>query len=134
MPFVLFYVTFEVLIGIGVGLFSDAVNGLQGAERQGGAKAIEEFADGGVIAVFEWIGMTSLLVALAAAGIALWRRAGAPVVVPVLLVLAAVPLGWHVPPFGQLGLALFVAAVFLVVRARSAHSPAAAAGVRPAAA
>jgi hypothetical protein len=117
--FLLFYVTFEVLIGIGVGLFSDAVNGLQGTEQQAGAKAIEEFADTRVIAVFEVIGTGSLLVALTAAGIALWRRADAPLAVPVLLVLAAVPIAWHVPPFGQFGLGLFVAAVLLVARARS---------------
>jgi hypothetical protein len=134
VPFVLFYVTFEVLIGIGVGLFSDAVNGLQGAERQGGAKAIEEFADSGVIAVFEALGSASLFVVLPAAGIALRRHAGAPLAVPILLVLAAVPISFHVPPFGQVGLALFVAAAFLAVRARSAPSPAPAAGVRPAAA
>jgi hypothetical protein len=117
--FLLFYITFEVLIGIGVGLLSEAVNGLAGAEQQAGAKALEAFADNGVIAVFEVIGTGSLLVALTAAGIALWRRTGAPLAVPVLLALAAVPISWHVPPFGQVGLGLLIAAVLLVVRARS---------------
>jgi hypothetical protein len=120
VPFVLFYVTFEVLIGIGVGLFSDEVSGLPAADEQAGATAIEEFADNGVIAAFETIGSVSLVVALVAAGLALWRRAGVTLAVPVLLALAAVPVAFHVPPFGQVGLALFVAAALLVVRARSA--------------
>lgn len=127
VPFVLCYVTFEVLVGIGVGLLSDEVNGLPAAEVPVGAKVIEEFADSGVIAIFETVGGVSLLVVLIAAGIALWRRAGAPLAVPILLVLAAVPMAFHVPPFGQVGLALFLAAVLLVVRARETRTPAAAA-------
>jgi hypothetical protein len=130
--FVLFYVAFEVLIGIGVGLFTDEVNGLPAADQQGGAEAIERFADSGVIAVFEMIGTGSLLVALTAAGIALWRRADAPLAVPVLLVLAAIPIAWHVTPFGQVGLALFIAAVLLVVRARTVPRVVPADAVRPA--
>jgi hypothetical protein len=129
--FVLFYVTFEVLIGIGVGLFTDEVNRLPAADQQGGAEAIERFADNGVVAVFERIGTGSLLVALTAAGIALWRRADAPLAVPVLLALAAVPIAWHVTPFGQVGLALFIAAVLLVVRARTVPRVAPAIAVRP---
>jgi hypothetical protein len=119
-PFVIFYVTFEVLVGIGVGLFSDEVNGLPAAEEQTGAEVIEEFADSGLIAVFETVGGLSLVVVLTAAGIALWRRASAPLAVPILLVLSAIPIAFHVPPFGQVGLALFIAAVLLVVRGRSA--------------
>jgi hypothetical protein len=126
-PFVLCYVTFEVLVGIGVGLLSDEVNALAEGEQAAGAKVIEEFADSGLIAVFETVGSISLLVVLTAAGIALWRRAGAPLAVPILLVLAAVPMAFHVPPFGQVGLALFIAAVLLVVRARPAPAPSAAA-------
>jgi hypothetical protein len=134
VPFVLLYTTFEVLIGIGVGLLSDEVNGLPAAERPAGANVIEEFADNGLIAVFETIGSVSLLVVLIAAGIALWRRAGAPLAVPILLALAAVPMAFHVPPFGQVGLALFIVAVLLVVRARSVTRVPAAAAVRPTAA
>ena len=81
---------------------------------------IEGFADSGLVAVFETVGGLSLVVVLIAAGIALWRPAGAPVAVPILLVLAAVPIAFHVPPFGQVGLALFIGAVLLVMRARPA--------------
>ena len=115
-PFVLCYATWEALIGIGVGVLADEVNGLPAAEQDAGAKVLEEFADSGIIRAFELIGTGSLFVALTAAGIALRRRADAPLAVPVLLVLAAVPIAWHVRPFGQVGLALFIAAVLLVVQ------------------
>jgi hypothetical protein len=132
--FVLFYATWEALIGIGLGVLSDEVNGLPAAEQPAGAKVIEEFADSSVIRAFELIGTGALFVALTAAGVALRRRAGAPLGVPVLLVLAAVPIAWHVPPFGQVGLALFLAAVLLVVRARQVPDVAVAAAERPTAA
>jgi hypothetical protein len=117
-PFVLFYAAWEALIGIGLGLLVDDVNGLSAAEQATGAELVEEFADSTVIRVFELIGTGALIVALSAAALALRRRAGAPLAVPFLLVLAALPIAWHVTPFGQLGLALFLAAVLLLVRAR----------------
>ncbi len=132
--FVLFYAAWEALIGIGMGLFVDEANDLPAAEQAAAAKVTEDFADNGVIRAFELIGTGSLFVALAAAGTALRRRARAPLAVPALLVLAAVPIAWHVPPFGQIGLALFMAAVFLVMRARSLPEPDAASAVRPTAA
>ena len=133
-PFVLFYATWEALIGIGVGVLADEVNGLPAAEQDAGAKVLEDFADSAIIRAFELIGTGSLFVALTAAGIALRRRAGAPLAVPVLLVLAAVPIAWHVRPFGQIGLALLIAAVLLAVRARQVPSVPAAAAGRPTAA
>jgi hypothetical protein len=105
--FVVFYLAFEVLVGIGTGLFVD-----EGGEAQ----VVEDFVHSTLIVTFEMIGTAALLVALTAAGIALRREAGAPLAVPILLVLAAIPISWHVPPFGQVGLALFIAAVILVVR------------------
>jgi hypothetical protein len=133
-PFVVFYLAFEVLIGIGTGLFADEVNGLPAAQEATGANVIEEFTDSGLIAVLETVGAASLLVVLIAAGVALRRRAQAPLAVPILLVLAAIPIAWHVPPFGQVGLALFVAATLLVVRAHPVPDRAAAFEARPTAA
>jgi hypothetical protein len=133
-PFVVFYATWEALIGIGVGVLADEVNGLPAAEQDAGAKVLEGFADSAIIRAFELIGTGFLFVALTAAGVALRRRAGAPLAVPVLLVLAAVPIAWHVRPFGQIGLALLTAAVLLAVRARPVPRLATAAAGRPTAA
>ena len=123
--FVVFYLAFEVLVGIGVGVFVD-----EGVEAQ----VVEDFVDSTLIVAFEMIGTASLLIALTAAGIALRREAGAPLAVPILLVLAAIPISWHVTPFGQFGLALFIAAVLLAVRARPVPDEPSAAAVRPTAA
>ena len=120
VPFVLFYAAWEVLVGIALGLMVNEVNGMSAAERPAAQKLVEEFADGGVVRAFELVGTGSLLVALPAAGVALRRHARAPVAVPVLLVVAALPIAWHVRPFGQFGLALFTAAVVLLVRGRQA--------------
>ena len=65
-------------------------------------------------------GTVAWFVALLAAGVALVRQAGASWLVPALLVLSAVPTAWHVFPFGQVGLALFIAAVLVFVRSQSA--------------
>jgi len=112
--FVVFYLAFEVLVGIGVGVLVD-----EGVEAQ----VVEDFVDSTLIVAFEMIGTASLLIALTAAGIALRREAGAPLAVPILLVLAAIPISWHVTPFGQVGLALFIAAVILAMRVQPAPGP-----------
>jgi hypothetical protein len=133
-PFLICYLTFEVLIGLGTGVFVDEVKDLPAAQQDTGAAVIEAFTDSRLIEIFEVIGSASLLVVLAATGLALWRRAGAPVAVPILLVLSAVPIAWHVTPFGQAGLALFVVAVLLAVRAHAVPRVRAGTAVRPRAA
>jgi hypothetical protein len=123
--FAVVYMAWEVLIGIGTGILVDEVNQLTEAERATGAVLVEEFSDNSLIVVMETIGACAWLVALVAAGIALVRQAGASWLVPALLALSAVPTAWHVFPFGQLGLALFIGALWLVLRTESsARAPA----------
>ena len=117
--FAVVYTAWEVLIGIGTGILVDEVNQLAEAERAVGAVLVEKFTDSSLIMTLETIAATAWLVALVAAGVALVRQAGASWLVPVLLALSAVPTAWHVFPFGQIGLALFAAAVLLFVRSRS---------------
>lgn len=123
VPFVVIYGLYEGIVGIGTGILVDEVNGLAGAEWATGASLVEAFTDSGLIAVFEFASAFCLLVALVAAGVALRRRAAAPVAVVVLLVVAAVPMAWHVPPFGPAALALFIVAVLLAQRGRAAPAP-----------
>jgi hypothetical protein len=130
VPFVLFYAAWEVMAGIGLGVMVDQVEALPAADRGAGVDLVEGFADSALLRTFELIGTGALILAFVAAAVALRSRAHAPGAVAVLLVLAALPIAWHVTPFGQLGLALFLAAVVLLLRARS--SPGApAAGARP---
>ena len=116
--FAVVYTAWEVLIGIGTGILVDEVNQLAEAERPIGAVLVEEFTDSSLIMALEKIGTVAWFVALLAAGVALLRQAGASWLVPALLVLSAVPTAWHVFPFGQVGLALFIAAVLVFVRSQ----------------
>jgi hypothetical protein len=130
--FAVFYTAFEVLIGLGTGILVDQVNGLPAAERATAARLVEDFTDSGLIRAFELIGSFAWLIAVVTAGVALFRRANVPssVVVVLLLVVSATPIVWHVPPFGPVGLALFITAMLLVLRGRS-RAPAPAAAGQP---
>ena len=131
--FAVVYMAWEVLIGIGTGVLIDQVNELGPAQRPVGAELVEGFTDSGVIRAFELVGTAAWITALAGAGTALVRGRGTSVAVLILLVLAALPIAWHVAPFGQAGLALFIAAVVMPVRRRSSgRLPAAPARPAPA--
>lgn len=123
VPFVLFYSTWEALQGIGVGILVDEVNALPQAERAAtGADLVPDFADNILIrnfGVFGNIGSLALIIALIAAGVALRRHAGAPLAVAALLGVSGFLITAHPPPYGPTGLALFIAAVLLLVRSRS---------------
>ena len=117
--FAVVYMVWEVLIGVGNGVLVDEIAGLSAAQESVGPALVEGFSDSGLIATFEIIGVTAWLVALVAAGIALVREAGASPFVPLLFVLSAIPTAWHVTPFGQAGLLLFLAGVLLTLRSES---------------
>ena len=51
-----------------------------------------------------------------AAGVALRRHAGAPLAVAVLLAISGFLITAHPPPYGPIGLVLFIAAVLLYAR------------------
>jgi hypothetical protein len=123
VPFVVFYSAWEALQGIGVGILVDQVNGLPQTERATGADLVHDFADNILIrnfGVFGNIGSLALITATIAAGVALRRNAGAPLAVAALLGLSGFLITAHPPPFGPIGLALFIAAVLLLVRSRTA--------------
>jgi hypothetical protein len=121
VPFVVVYGTWEALQGIGVGILVDEVNQLPQAERATGADLVHDFADNILIrnfGVFGNIGSLALITAAIAAGIALRRHAGAPLSVAGLLGVSGFLITAHPPPFGPIGLALFIVAVLLWVRGR----------------
>jgi hypothetical protein len=131
VPFVVFYSTWEALQGIGVGILVHEVNKLPQAERATGADLVPDFADNILIrnfGVFGNIGSLALITAAIAAGVALRRHAGAPLAVAALLGVSGFLITAHPPPYGPIGLALFIVAVLLFVRSRpGARSPAGAA-------
>ena len=83
---------------------------------------VQDFAEDplmGPFGVFGSIGSLGLIVAMIAAGVALYRHAGAPVYVAVLLAISGILITAHPPPYGPIGLVLFIAAVLLYVRSQA---------------
>jgi hypothetical protein len=124
--FALFYVAWEVLLGIGTAVLVQDVDGLPADDRATGEDLVNEFTENLVVrdfGVFVSIGNVAILTAMITAGLALRRDADLPVPVwvPILLVLSGLLITAHPPPFGPIGLVLFVVAVVLYVRSQAAE-------------
>jgi hypothetical protein len=122
VPFVVFYSAWEVLQGIGVGILVNELNGLPQAQLALRENLVQDFAEHALIGpfgVFGSIGSMGLIIAAISAGIALYRQAGAPVSVPILLAVSGLLITVHPPPYGPTGLVLFIVAVLLYVRSRT---------------
>jgi hypothetical protein len=122
VPFVVFYSAWEVLQGIGVGILVNELKGLPQTGEPLRADLVQDFAEHALIGpfgVFVSLGSMGLIVAAIAAGVALYRQAGAPVAVPVLLAISGLLITVHPPPYGPTGLALFIVAALLYVRGQS---------------
>jgi hypothetical protein len=131
VPFVVFYTAWETLQGIGVGILVNELKGLPQADQALREVLVQDFAEHvliGPFGVFGSIGSMGLIVAAIAAGVALYRHAGAPVSVPVLLAISGLLITVHPPPYGPTGLALFILAVLIYQRSQSTDR--AVAGVR----
>lgn len=128
VPFVIFYSAWETLQGIGVGILVNEVKGFPQTEGALREDLVQEFAEHpliGPFGVFGSIGSLGLIVAGIAAGIALYRHAGAPVSVAVLLAISALLITVHPPPYGPAGLALFIVAVLIFRQSRAGQRAAA---------
>jgi hypothetical protein len=118
IPFVVLYVAWEAMQGIANAVLTDKVNSLPSADQAIGADLIQEFAesplvrDAGALVIPATI---ALIVATVALGIAL-RDAGAPRWAPVLFGIAGLLISAHPPPYGPIGLVLFVAGTFFIMR------------------
>jgi hypothetical protein len=122
VPFVVFYGAFELLLGVGTGILVNDVNELAAGQRAVGAALVDEFADNILIrsfGVFVSLGNLAIVTAAIAAGVALRRQAAAPLSVPILLGLSGFLITAHPPPFGPIGLVLFIAAALLFARSQA---------------
>jgi hypothetical protein len=114
--FAVLYAAWELVLGVGTGILTEEVNALPDAEQAVGADLVDSYAENGVIVVLSVVGSTGLGVAMIGAAVAL-RGAYGLGWVPLLLILIAIPLiALHEPPFGPIGLAMFIGAVLLFVR------------------
>jgi hypothetical protein len=125
IPFVVFYAALESLQGIANGILVDQANGLPEADRGVAAQLIQDFAESPLardFGVFAIIGSVALLTATIATGLAL-RDAGAPAWAPAVFGIAGLLISGHPPPFGPIGLLLFVAGVIGLMRSRPGEEP-----------
>jgi hypothetical protein len=114
--FAIFYAAWETLLGGGTGILADKVDALPAAEHAAGAALVESYAESGLLAILSMVGSIGLAVGMIAAVVAL-RHAYGLGAAPVVLMLMAIPLiALHEPPFGPVGLALFIGAVVLFAR------------------
>lgn len=128
--FAIFYAAWELVLGVGTGILTHEVNALPQAQQAIGADLVDSYAENGVIIALSVVGSIGLAAAMIGAAVALrgaYRLGWAPLV----LMLLAVPLiALHEPPFGPVGLAMFIAAVLLLVRQQVAAAAPAATPVR----
>lgn len=119
MVFAVVYVVFEAVVGIGAGLLVDNSGGIPASEA---STLLDDYIESSLVQVLEVIGSAGWLVAAIAAALTLSRRADGrrSAGVVLLLVLSAVPITFHVSPFGPVGLTMFIAAVLLIARERVA--------------
>jgi hypothetical protein len=113
--FVVTYGAFEAIMGIGTGMLVSSIDSASHAER---VDIVQEFADSPVLAGIEYLASLSCGVALVAAAFALRRVRLVGGKGLAALLLATPLIAMHVPPFGPVGLVLFVVGAGAAVRAR----------------
>jgi hypothetical protein len=116
--FAIFYAAFEITLGIGTGILADEVNGLPAAEQAAGAELVESYSESGIIGFFTIVGTLGLAVGMIAAVLALRSSYGLGLTATALLLLAMPLIAVHEPPYGPIGLAMFIVATVLLVRQR----------------
>jgi hypothetical protein len=129
--FAVFYAMWEVLLGGGTGILANEVSSLSGAQHAIGRELVESYAESPVLMTLSAIGSVGLAVGLIAAVVAL-RGEYSLGWAPLALMLLSLPLiAVHEPPYGPIGLALFIVALLLFARQREAERAPAQAGWQP---
>lgn len=127
--FVVVYGAWEALVGIGTGILVQDINDLGASDQAAAAPLVEDFTSNvllsGPLGVLTSIGAVAFIVATIAAGVSLRVDAGAPLATAILLGLCGFLITAHPPPFGPIGLVLFIAAVVIYVRSQPAERAAA---------
>jgi hypothetical protein len=114
--FAVVYAAWELVLGVGTGILTEEANALPEAQRAVGADLVDSYGGNTVIGVLSVVGSVGLCVAMIAAAVAL-RGAYRLGWVPLVLMLLAIPLiAVHEPPFGPIGLAVFIVAILLFAR------------------
>jgi hypothetical protein len=114
--FAVLYAAWELVLGVGTGVLAEETNALPDAQQAVGADLVDAYAENGVIAVLSVLGTLGLAVGMIGAVVAL-RRAYRLGWAPLALMVLSLPLiTVHEPPYGPVGLAIFIVAALLVLR------------------
>ena len=115
------YAAWELVLGVGTGILAHETDALAGAGQAVGRDLVDSYAEHGVIGVLSIIGSLGLAVGMIGAAVALRRGYGVGWA-PLVLMLLSLPLiAIHEPPFGPVGLAVFIGAVLLLVRQQASE-------------
>jgi hypothetical protein len=125
--FVVVYGSWEALVGIGSGILTSEINDLAASDQAAAASLVEDYTSNvlisGPLGVLTSVGAVAFIVATIAAGVTLRVDAGAPLSAAILLGLCGFLITAHPPPFGPIGLVLFIAAVVIYARSEPAGRP-----------
>lgn len=121
--FAVAYTAWEAVIGIGTGILVDQVNALPDTERATGARLVEQFTGDSVLRALEYTGSAAWIIAVVAAAVAFRHALELNLGLLCLFVLSAPLITAHVPPFGPVGLVIFIATVLAVVRTQQPTQP-----------
>jgi hypothetical protein len=114
--FAVLYAAWELILGVGTGILAHETDALPEAQQAVGADLVNSYAENGIISVLSVVGSLGLAVAMIGAAVAL-RGAYRVGWAPLVLMLLSLPLiAIHEPPFGPVGLSLFIVAALLLVR------------------
>lgn len=115
LAFVVFYTAFDSVAGIAVGVLVQEAQRLPAGDQAGASGLIEAYQSSWIVGEFNVLavaGTAAWLIALGAAAVAL-RGRGATRPVAVCLILAGIVFSvGHPAPFGPLGMALLLAAIW----------------------
>jgi hypothetical protein len=114
--FAIIYAAWELVLGVGTGILAHETDALPESQQAVGRDLIDSYAENGVIAVLSVVGSVGLAVGLIGAVVALRSAYRLGWIAAVLMLLSLPLIAIHEPPFGPVGLGLFVAAVLLFVR------------------
>ena len=115
------YAAWELVLGVGTGILAHETDALPGAGEAVGRDLVDSYGENAVIGVLSIIGSVGLAVGMIGAAVAL-RRAHGVGWAPLVLMLLSLPLiAIHEPPFGPVGLAVFIGAVLLLVRQQASE-------------
>lgn len=114
------YAAWELVLGVGTGILTHDVEALPASEQAVGVDLVESYFESAVIVGLSFVGSLGLAAGMIGAVVAL-RGAYRFGWGPLALMLLAIPLiALHEPPFGPVGLGMFIVAFLLLRRTRSA--------------